>query len=80
MTIDPDELAKLRAENDRLVALLDAHGIEWRAPEIAPVALELSPLTTEQKLALFRRLFRGRTDVYPVRWEMCRACSWQQGS
>lgn len=69
MTIDPDELAKLRAENDRLVALLDAHGIEWRAPEIAPVALELSPLTTEQKLALFRRLFHGRTDVYPVRWE-----------
>lgn len=69
MTIDPDELAKLRAENDRLVALLDAHGIEWRVTEIAPVAPELFPLTTEQKLALFRRLFRGRTDVYPVRWE-----------
>jgi superfamily II DNA or RNA helicase len=23
----------------------------------------------EKKLALFRRLFRGRSDVYPVRWE-----------
>jgi len=54
MTIDPDKLAKLRAENGRLVALLDAHGIEWRVAEIAPVAPELSPLSTEQRLALFR--------------------------
>lgn len=23
----------------------------------------------EKKLALFRRLFRGRSDVYPIRWE-----------
>jgi len=23
----------------------------------------------EQKIALFRRLFRGRADVYPIRWE-----------
>ncbi|EQD75073.1 type III restriction protein res subunit, partial [mine drainage metagenome] len=28
-----------------------------------------SRLTTGEKVALFRRLFRGRTDVYPVRWE-----------
>lgn len=28
-----------------------------------------SNLSTEQKIALFRRLFRGRTDVYPIRWE-----------
>ncbi len=26
-------------------------------------------LSTADKVALFRRLFRGRTDVYPVRWE-----------
>jgi hypothetical protein len=26
-------------------------------------------LSTSDKVALFRRLFRGRTDVYPVRWE-----------
>jgi hypothetical protein len=25
--------------------------------------------STEQKLGIFRRLFRGRADVYPVRWE-----------
>lgn len=28
-----------------------------------------SRLSTGEKVALFRRLFRGRTDVYPVRWE-----------
>jgi hypothetical protein len=26
-------------------------------------------LSTDEKVALFRRLFRGRADVYPVRWE-----------
>ena len=26
-------------------------------------------LSTAEKVALFRRLFRGRTDVYPIRWE-----------
>src|SRR5579863_3770298 len=25
--------------------------------------------TIEKKIALFRRLFRGRTDVFPIRWE-----------
>lgn len=69
---DPDSLAVLQAENARLTALLEKHGIEWRLlPEIpTPVKpAELSRLSTEDKIALFRRLFRGRTDVYPVRWE-----------
>lgn len=71
---DSDELAALRAENTRLIALLESHGIEWRSPSkppskpAAPPA-EPSRLSTEEKVALFRRLFRGRTDVYPVRWE-----------
>lgn len=30
--IDTDALASLRAENARLTALLDAHGIAWRLP------------------------------------------------
>lgn len=73
---DADLLAQLQAENDRLIALLEANGIEWRVP-VAParqasglvaelVALRLD---TEAKLELFRRLFRGRTDVFPLRWE-----------
>ena len=68
--IESDELTALRAENTRLIALLESHGIEWRPPSkpAAPPA-EPSRLSTEEKVALFRRLFRGRTDVYPVRWQ-----------
>ena len=73
--LKPDALAMLRAENARLVALLEASGIDWRSlPEpvsSVPIAAELEPsiLSTGDKVALFRRLFHGRTDVYPIRWE-----------
>src|ERR1035437_3110326 len=70
-------LTALKTENARLIALLEDHGIEWRLPpepdpnEPTPPVLEIEPsrLSTAEKVALFRRLFRGRTDVYPVRWE-----------
>ncbi len=65
-------MERLRSENARLIALLETHGIEWRIPKpVAVVGQELEPsrLSTAEKVALFRRLFRGRTDVYPVRWE-----------
>ena len=67
----------LQAENTRLIALLELHGIEWRLPtepntSLSP-ALTIEPpppnLSTPQKVALFRHLFRGRTDVFPIRWE-----------
>ena len=67
-----DALTVLQAENARLIRLLESHGIEWRLPpQTAPVAHEpeLSRLSTAEKVTLFRRLFRGRTDVYPIRWE-----------
>ncbi len=69
---EASELVRLRAENDRLIALLESQGIDWRAAQ--PPALEVrdpepSRLSTAEKVALFRRLFRGRTDVYPIRWE-----------
>lgn len=69
---EPSTLAVLQAENARLIALLEAHGIEWRLTQ--PTVLvaadpEPSRLSTAGKVALFRRLFRGRTDVYPIRWE-----------
>ncbi len=70
--IEPDTSAELKAENARLVALLEANGIQWRAPPepIPPASMpEPSRLSTDEKVALFRRLFRGRTDVYPIRWE-----------
>lgn len=67
-------LAQLKAENARLTALLDAHGIECRAPaqpqKIPLVQAEPARhFDTQGKLQLFRSLFRGRTDVYPIRWE-----------
>ncbi|WP_319588966.1 hypothetical protein [uncultured Desulfobulbus sp.] len=72
----PDELQQLREENARLKALLNSHGIAWevafdKEPD-SPTA-ESPPtanhLTTSEKIALFRLLFRGRTDVYPIRWQ-----------
>ena len=60
----------LQEENRRLVALLEQHGIEWRLP-LEPVVSTSEPepsrFSTAEKIALFRRLLRGRTDVYPVR-------------
>lgn len=64
-----DELTRLHVENLRLVGLLEAHGIAWRKPETGPQPTGAASLTTDEKIALYRRLFRGRTDVYPIRWE-----------
>jgi hypothetical protein len=70
---EDDELATLRSEYARLISLLDAHGIEWRLPpEPIPLPIpdvEPSNFSATEKVAIFRRLFRGRTDVYPLRWE-----------
>jgi len=68
---------QLRAENVRLIALLDAHGIDWQIKQpkselstvIESELSRISNISTQEKVALFRRLFRGRTDVYPIRWE-----------
>jgi superfamily II DNA or RNA helicase len=68
---------RLREENARLVKLLQANGIEWQLHQLpeppsiqsAKQTFEETHLTAAEKVALFRRLFRGRDDVYPVRWE-----------
>ncbi len=71
---DSQLLATLQAENARLIALLDAHGIDWQPP-VEPARIPMahvdtsSALDTRSKLALFRSFFRGRTDIYPLRWE-----------
>ncbi len=71
--VDRELLTKLQAENARLIAILETHGIAWQAPPTQPATvqtdLEPSKLSTDEKVTLFRRLFRGRTDVYPIRWE-----------
>ena len=68
---------RLREENARLIKLLQANGLEWQLHQpsepssIQPATptFEETHLTASEKVALFRRLFRGRDDVYPARWE-----------
>ena len=68
-----DELKRLHEENARLKALLAQHGIVWEeptTPDLVAVPQELAPVpshfTIQDKIVLFRRLFRGREDVYPL--------------
>lgn len=69
------ELDLLRAENQMLKALLAAHGIA-PPPQAAEAAVHYaaspsssSTLSPGAKVKLFRKLFHGREDVYPIRWE-----------
>ena len=61
-----EECTRLKEENKRLKALL---GIPEKKPKTAPAA----GLSAEDKIALFRSLFRGREDVYPSRWESAKS-------
>jgi hypothetical protein len=74
------EIDRLRDENARLLSLLDGRGTRYRGTgsedRVAPTdPLSLEPserpsaLSTAEKVALFRKLFCGRSDVFPVRWE-----------
>jgi len=71
-------LARLRSENRRLQKENQA-----LRQELGPIARQVAPAeddagqvtgitnhsSVKQKIRLFRSLFRGREDVYPVRWE-----------
>ena len=69
------ELIQLRAENDMLKALLATHSIAVPQTDLtiaagsSPPQSSTSPLSPDEKIKLFRRLFHGRDDVYPIRWE-----------
>ena len=66
-----DLLNALQAENRRLRELLMRHGIsmESAALALATVSTPARIFTEEEKIRIFRSLFRGREDVYPIRWE-----------
>lgn len=74
MSKEDAELIQLRAENTALKALLAKHGMAL--PQVVAAAETGDPapqphsiaLSSEAKVKLFRRLFRGREDIYPVRW------------
>jgi hypothetical protein len=76
------EVRRLREENAWLRSLLIEHSV--RIPEISstsgisqtPQTISIAPEvprsafgTAEQRIELFRSLFRGRDDVYAIRWE-----------
>jgi superfamily II DNA or RNA helicase len=71
-----EECRRLREENANLLAML---GINQSPPiEPVPQAVPVPNLssttrsgvcTPEEKISLFRNLFRGREDVFAIRWE-----------
>ena len=71
-----EECERLREENDRLRGMLgisdstrnknvSQSSLNPKSPTPAPSEV----YTPERKIALFRNLFRGREDVFAVRWE-----------
>jgi hypothetical protein len=71
-----EECDRLRAENVRLRVMLGIEDSVSKAP--GPTAIPIAslsdtsiaaPSTPEKKVSLFRSLFRGREDVYAIRWE-----------
>lgn len=73
------ECDRLREENNRLRKVLTEHGIPIPAAQThgptlvqnvgAAIDVVNHASDSKAKLALFRSLFRGREDVYAVRWE-----------
>src|SRR5271156_234464 len=71
-----EQLKSARKETERLRAMLwipDLAVEKGSPPEVNavenPNSRAIEGLTQERKVALFRSLFRGREDVYAVRWE-----------
>src|SRR6266853_611610 len=71
-----EECDRLRAENARLRAMLGIKDSGSKEP--GPTAIRIvsvsdshiaAPSTPEKKISLFRSLFRGREDIYAIRWE-----------
>jgi hypothetical protein len=66
------EVERLRAENNRLRTLLTARQTGMAIAVQEPRSTGQAPGTAADKIALIRSLFRGREDVYALRWESAR--------
>jgi hypothetical protein len=71
-----EECEQLRRENARLRAMLGIQNSATKEMALAETNVVDRPnvtvaevFTPDKKIALFRSLFRGREDVYAVRWE-----------
>ena len=69
------ECERLREENRNLRQKSRLSTVEISMPPLAPDNASIANATTnsksspDEKVKLFRSLFRGRDDVYAVRWE-----------
>jgi superfamily II DNA or RNA helicase len=69
-----NKIKTLEEENQYLRRLLQKHRIPFAQTLEAPSPTHKQrtypqvEYSTKEKIAIFRKLFRGRTDVYPVRW------------
>ena len=73
------ECASLREENERLRKLLGLHPEDRTTTSKLTVSEPSTPYTSanqvindspiENQVSLFRSLFHGREDAYPIRWE-----------
>jgi hypothetical protein len=64
------ERAEIVAEINTLRSLRSEEPARVRAVPLAKAGDSIDRNSTiERKIALFRRLFRGRSDVFPIRWE-----------
>jgi len=72
------KLAQARVQRDELAKALAAAELQVQeflrqlgelSTSAAPTAVHVASLTPTEKVALFARLFRGRTDVWPRLWQ-----------
>lgn len=69
------ECQRLREENQQLRECLNLPATATPTQSVLAESDPINPVivtaksSPEEKVKLFRSLFRGRTDVYPVRWE-----------
>lgn len=65
------ECERLKQENRLLKDLLKSHNIEFCSNDSFPISTVKKPKEDKikERIEIYKKLFRGRTDVYAVRWE-----------
>lgn len=64
-----ERLTSLDAEKAALLAEMEALQGEMAREERRRAAVPASRFTPEEKIQIFKSLFRGREDVFPKRWD-----------
>lgn len=65
-----EECEKLRKENEKLKKLLWEHKIPYEPNYYKNSLIEnVKAEKIKRRIEIFKSLFRGRSDVYPIRWE-----------